>query len=363
MLYDSDTMAGAEYDLLMPKSYVRHLSVSSIGGRTRPGTTFCSTTLERSEPRYYPLKIRTSSSDLDPHDSEHLYTGLTHAHITPRNEAPAQQGTGSSSPRRPLPVPAHAPSRVEPRRMMPNLAAVRQNRLSDSSTDSSSNSGHSSPVKRLSPTRENRTAHGLIPKSTNRIRLPLLSESDSGKGSHCAMEDMSSDDSDEVFYPSNEKSKNMTSIPRVQAIRRNRSDSDAPVDASRGYVNLALSGHYPSSSSMSSIPTVVTNVSYFSLGQLGLHTDGRFRSLDDIPRDISSLTVEDVAQCLRMLNMGMYVRKFIDYQVDGDLLNIFTYEDLHKEFGISIAMAKKLERFAKQGWRPKLNMIPGTCKR
>ena len=407
MLYDGQAIGSTEYDLLMPKSYVRHPSIGAISGRFSSEGTI--KTVTKCEPKYYPLKTRSSStSEQDAQrDSqreeqvcpvhapinEQLYTGLTHSR--PRTNSQTSSGSGSShvanggggayrprandmsnsSPsRRPAPVIIKGgltrENQGELVQALQNLSVSRQARLSDSSTDSSttttSEQSSTSPAKLASPCHQHH--NGCVHTVASPMRRPpqprthLHSESDSGKGSQYTAEDLiSSDDSDDVFYNSEEaavrnKCRSMTSRMALHPIRRNRSESDAPRDMHQVYG--AADVRSSNSCSTSCLPTIIDNVAYFSVGQ-GLKINGKFRSLDDIPEDITPLTVDEVAECLRLLNLGMYVRKFVDYQVDGELLKAFNYEDLHKEFGISVVNAKKIERFAKHGWRPRLNASPG----
>lgn len=74
--------------------------------------------------------------------------------------------------------------------------------------------------------------------------------------------------------------------------------------------------------------------------------------LSDIPQDISSLTVQDVSHCLKLLNLERYAEAFEEEQVDGSLLQSFTVNDF-MDMGLPGSQAKKLYQFAVDGWRPK----------
>ncbi len=78
-----------------------------------------------------------------------------------------------------------------------------------------------------------------------------------------------------------------------------------------------------------------------------------FQSIDDVPAEIDSLTVEDVSQCLRLLNMDSHISTFCDHQVDGGLLTGLKEQTLVRDFGLTDFNASKLMRFAR-GWRPKV---------
>ena len=79
-----------------------------------------------------------------------------------------------------------------------------------------------------------------------------------------------------------------------------------------------------------------------------------YPSIDEVPTDISSLSVEDVLQCLRWLNLHKYVETFRTEQIDGELLTSVDQQVLIEELGFKRLDAIKLEKFARHGWRPKL---------
>lgn len=298
-----------------------------------------------------------------------LYTGLTHSVCRQTHPAPSPphpsmaganqnahyrqrcNGTGSCEgmqTSRTCPASTiNSQNQGELLRQLQSLSVTRQSRLSDSSTDSSSNSGRSSPAKHMSPHRSG------CPASPSR-QCPMArhhrhSESDSGKGSQYAAEDMvSSDDSDDVFLNNDESLRSCAMFPRIVEVRRNRSESDAPRHIYEVYGTSTRNTQ--SASSVTCLNSAIDNVSYYTVG--------RFRCLEEVPQDVSVLNVDEVALCLRMLNLYMHVPKFLEFQVDGDLLLAFSYEDFHRQFGMGIGNAKMLERFARHGWRPKMNPHP-----
>jgi len=77
-----------------------------------------------------------------------------------------------------------------------------------------------------------------------------------------------------------------------------------------------------------------------------------YQSLDDVPLDLSSLSVEEVLRCLRWLKLHEYVERFRTDQVDGRLLVAIDRHVLLEEFGFKRVDAIKLEMFAQRGWRP-----------
>ena len=83
-----------------------------------------------------------------------------------------------------------------------------------------------------------------------------------------------------------------------------------------------------------------------------------YLSLDDVPTDVSGLSVEDVLQCLGWLNLDAYVEKFRSEQIDGELLMSVDQQVLIEELGFKRFDAIKLEKFARYGWRPKMARAP-----
>jgi len=78
---------------------------------------------------------------------------------------------------------------------------------------------------------------------------------------------------------------------------------------------------------------------------------GVIEDLSEVPGDLTSLGVDDVAQCLRLLNMDSHVSDFRQSSVDGPALLILTESSLQKRFQFNAFNASKLMRFVR-GWRP-----------
>lgn len=72
----------------------------------------------------------------------------------------------------------------------------------------------------------------------------------------------------------------------------------------------------------------------------------------DVPADLSELSLEQVASCLRLLKLERHIEMFKDFQIDGNLL-ITHSEDDFKDWGMDSREAKKLFMFASRGWRLK----------
>ena len=77
------------------------------------------------------------------------------------------------------------------------------------------------------------------------------------------------------------------------------------------------------------------------------------KSIDDVPKDLDSLTVEDVCKCLTLLNMDRHLKDFRKHQVDGNLLMSLKETVLINDFKFTPFNSSKLMRFVR-GWRPKL---------
>lgn len=79
--------------------------------------------------------------------------------------------------------------------------------------------------------------------------------------------------------------------------------------------------------------------------------------LSDVPLDITLLSVGDIARCLSLLNLDQYVQLFQENQVDGVLLGCLDEDVLTQDFGLKRFDAIKLSKFARKGWRPKVEGI------
>ena len=87
--------------------------------------------------------------------------------------------------------------------------------------------------------------------------------------------------------------------------------------------------------------------------QNGLCSSPSQTYLLEIPKDVSGLSVEEVLECLRCLNLAKHVERFLEEQIDGELLVSVDREMLTAELGFQSFEAMKLEKFARHGWRPK----------
>lgn len=72
------------------------------------------------------------------------------------------------------------------------------------------------------------------------------------------------------------------------------------------------------------------------------------------PYDLSSLSVSEVGECLKKLNLGEHVKAFENQTVDGSLLKNLSEQELIDLGVTKLFQRNKLLLFI-QGWRPKMN--------
>lgn len=82
--------------------------------------------------------------------------------------------------------------------------------------------------------------------------------------------------------------------------------------------------------------------------------DSPYGTLKDVPKNLSKISVKEVASCLELLHLSEYVESFVENQVDGDMMQSLTEEMLVEEFGMKRFQAVKLMKFFKTDWRPKV---------
>ncbi|XP_046856849.1 uncharacterized protein LOC124450265 isoform X2 [Xenia sp. Carnegie-2017] len=80
-----------------------------------------------------------------------------------------------------------------------------------------------------------------------------------------------------------------------------------------------------------------------------------YKLICNVPLDLSGLSVVDVADILRNLNMGQYAHIFEEELIDGRLLTKLTDSDL-ESFNMTTIHRTKLMNFIK-GWRPQLTTL------
>ncbi|XP_075711259.1 uncharacterized protein LOC142748030 [Rhinoderma darwinii] len=76
-----------------------------------------------------------------------------------------------------------------------------------------------------------------------------------------------------------------------------------------------------------------------------------FTSISNIPKDIHNLNVNQVCQCLRLLNMNQYVNAFEKAQVDGQLVYDLNPDTMKSCLGMDGLSVVKFLKF-RDGWRP-----------
>ena len=76
------------------------------------------------------------------------------------------------------------------------------------------------------------------------------------------------------------------------------------------------------------------------------------QKLSDIPTDLHPLTVQQVSEILKLLNMEKYQASFKKHCIDGEMLLTLNREMLKGDLGLSELDINKILKFIK-GWRPK----------
>lgn len=77
------------------------------------------------------------------------------------------------------------------------------------------------------------------------------------------------------------------------------------------------------------------------------------KSVRDIPDDISSLSVDEMVQCLKVMNLQDLVSIFKEHQINGKLLQTLDENILVQDLKIKGFKAKKLLEFAQGEYRPR----------
>ncbi|XP_069621664.1 uncharacterized protein [Ranitomeya imitator] len=80
-------------------------------------------------------------------------------------------------------------------------------------------------------------------------------------------------------------------------------------------------------------------------------SEATFSSINDIPKDLRNLTVSQVCQCLKLLNMSQYEEAFKSAQVDGQLVYDLNHEMMTSCLGMNRLNVVKFMKF-RDGWRP-----------
>ena len=83
-----------------------------------------------------------------------------------------------------------------------------------------------------------------------------------------------------------------------------------------------------------------------------------YQSLQDVPKDLTGLSVGEVSDCLCLLHLGHLAPTFVDRQIDGSLLKTLRMGTLRKDLDITELESTKLEKFVHDGWRPNLDRPP-----
>ena len=79
-----------------------------------------------------------------------------------------------------------------------------------------------------------------------------------------------------------------------------------------------------------------------------------YKSLDEVPRDLEGLSVDEVAECLCLLRIGHVAPIFLGQQIDGSLLKTLGSDALKTDMKLNDFECTKLMKFIHDGWRPNL---------
>ena len=80
-------------------------------------------------------------------------------------------------------------------------------------------------------------------------------------------------------------------------------------------------------------------------------TENNYKRISQIPADLSELTVSDVGQVLKCLQMENYAKTFKKEMIDGPMLKDLDLQTL-ESLNVTLFHAKKLTKFI-YGWRPR----------
>ncbi|XP_078668819.1 uncharacterized protein LOC144910077 [Branchiostoma floridae x Branchiostoma belcheri] len=83
--------------------------------------------------------------------------------------------------------------------------------------------------------------------------------------------------------------------------------------------------------------------------QLGVFIE----TFSDIPKDVRTLNIAQMADCLRLLKLDKYIATFEENMVDGDLLMDLDRDMMRADLHMSPLDCVKLLKFRDEGWRPK----------
>ncbi|XP_068131909.1 uncharacterized protein [Hyperolius riggenbachi] len=78
-----------------------------------------------------------------------------------------------------------------------------------------------------------------------------------------------------------------------------------------------------------------------------------FTTINDVPKNLRNLTVKQISECLKLLNMSQYAEAFESSQVDGHLVYDLDDEMMKSCLGMNGLNVVKFKKF-RDGWRPNL---------
>uniref|UniRef100_UPI00398EB4C3 uncharacterized protein n=1 Tax=Pristiophorus japonicus TaxID=55135 RepID=UPI00398EB4C3 len=90
----------------------------------------------------------------------------------------------------------------------------------------------------------------------------------------------------------------------------------------------------------------------YTPGDIQRYKAKHIASMSEVPDDLQHLSVDEVCDCLNLLNMGKYIETFQSQQIDGHLLFDLDRDIMQNTFGMNNFHIIKIMRF-REGWRPK----------
>ena len=90
----------------------------------------------------------------------------------------------------------------------------------------------------------------------------------------------------------------------------------------------------------------------FTKGVTKTTDSSQILNIADVPRNIKDISVQQVADILRLLHMHKYIKTFVQSDIDGQLLVALDVSIL-SDLGMSPFHATKLHKFIHEDWRPK----------
>lgn len=124
------------------------------------------------------------------------------------------------------------------------------------------------------------------------------------------------------------------------------------VSLSLASLSQSIDEHVPCATSDPSIEGSSVTSDPASISQYGDENEPLYSRHSQVQIPVSAMTVKQVKEVLRLLNLDRHVDSFVSQDIDGDMLCSLTEDILINDFGFKPFDAKKLMKFSK-GWRAK----------